>query len=184
MNFSEIIEKHFDFLVSQFGYSKIPIDDTWIKYKLKQQSIVIIYDSKRSHEVSIFLEDETNIYNTIPFHVLCLAYGEPEQVKQLSCFFSQQLPVIECYLEKASIFIYEKMKPLLEGNQDELQRAHDISLTESQVYTQTRTDKVMREYAGEAWLNKDYARFLEIMNQAGFTLTDLDKRKIEFAKTR
>jgi len=154
MTFSDIVEKHFTFLVTQLGYSKILISDMWIKYRLEQQSVIVAYDSTRSYEVSVSLGDETDVCHSIPFHVLCLAYGSTEQVKQLSSFFSQQLPAIDGYLQRVSMFMQEKMQAILTGNQNEMKKVHNISLTESLVYTQARKETVLRKNAEDAWAKK------------------------------
>ena len=182
MIFSDIVVKYFDFLVNQFGYSKKLISDTWIEYQSKQISVVFVYDSRRSYEVSISLGDEANVQNSVPFHFLCLAYGETEQVKQLSYFSSQQMSLIDNYLKNVSTFMQERMSSILMGNPDELNKVKTILLKESKMYTQSRRERISRENADKVWQQKDYARFLEITDQMSFILSELDKRKIEFAK--
>jgi len=182
MNFSNIVIKHFDFLVTGFGYSRKIDSETIIQYHLKKQSVIVAYDSERSYEVAIFLYDKVDVSESISFHCLCLAYGTPEQIKNLSSFFSTKLSAIENYLEKVSIFMQAKMQNILAGDRSELKRVQEISQAKSQAYTQTRIESVLRENANTAWAKRDYVRFLEIMSRADFTLTELDKRKIEFAQ--
>ena len=65
MNFSAIVTKHFDFLITLFGYSQEIISGTEVQYQLKEQSIVFAYDSKRSYEVIIFIGEKTDASNAI-----------------------------------------------------------------------------------------------------------------------
>jgi len=184
MNFLNIVEKHFNFLVTQFGYSQELISDTWIKYLFQQQYFTVAYDSKRSYEVIISFNDETNVNNYIPFNVLCLAYGDPEKIKQLSYFFSQQLSVIDDYLKKVSLFFQEKMRPLLIGNQNEIKRIQNIWLNELHAYAKAKNENLLRINANDAWINKQYFQFIKIMENNNFVLSELDKKKIIFAQKK
>jgi len=182
MRFSDSVTKYFDFLVTQFGYSRKLISDTWIEYQSKQFSVISVYVSRRSYEVSISLGDEANVQDFVPFHFLCLTYGETEQVKQLSYFSSQQMSSIDNYLKNVSTFMQEKMSDILMENPSKLSKAKTILLEESKMYTKSRRERILRENADKAWQQKDYVQFLEITGQLNFIWTELDKRKIEFAK--
>lgn len=183
--FSDKVLSTFDFLSSKYGFHCVKKEQFFVRYESAKVFINLIFDGTRSYELGIGIGQKGI---TSGKHEQSFSLGEV-----LRCIEAPKHRAFDCVqvttpeLLSKFLFAYAELldryaKDLITGSESFFRRLSKCRDKECDAYEIETQLRQIRPLADEAWRNKDYAKFTDLLSPIKKHLSGSELKKFKYAK--
>lgn len=171
-------------IIREYGYRVAESDDGYVRLDSDNASIQVVYDRRRSFEVAVtFSEQENgNLLRRIPFNLgeVYREFEVPESSKR--CYFqSADVANVRAFLADTCGLLLDHCRPILAGDRDAFEAVNERRSREAESYTRQVQMAAVRKQADDAWRNKRFEEFVNLLGTFRDALSDAEKKKLDYA---
>lgn len=179
--FDQIVEKTFDFLNLNHGFSPVGKERATVVYDSPDIYVTLFYDDQRSFEVSLGLGRKNDLNLSFTFEEILRSQSVPFNLWP-SGYSAKTLFDVQRLLEKMSKIVSEYAVPLLEGDVDSWARLAAQRKSDCFNYAATTSLANAKRTADTAWAVKDYVKVVDALRSVEPSLSNTDLAKLAYAK--
>lgn len=176
-----------DPIIREYGYRAVDSDDSYVRLDSDNASIQVVYDRRRSFEVAVtFSEQENgNLLRRIPFNLgeVYRQFAVPEASKRCYCQ-SADVAKVHAFLAETCGLLLDHCRPILAGDRDAMKAVNERRSREAAYYTRQVQVEAVRKQAEDAWRNKRYAEFVNLLGRFRDALSYTEKKKLDYASKK
>lgn len=182
-NFGEAIIQGCKVLLNEHAFTVYSQNESLVEIKSERVVISFSYDRRRAHELNVYVELRSTEGTSAMQYTLGEVMREfnVPRAKERSYLQSSSLETISEFVSDACKVLIQNCKPILDGCVAAFESVKSRSSVESKQYTLEMGLRGMRKEVDEAWSTKDYAKYRSLLKGYESVLSEVEKKKLEFA---
>ncbi len=185
--FLDLVRNQFSFLESEFGFRCVAAGSHSVRFQSEKVFVTIHYDSRRSYELGVEVGQIDLLFDgeERPFTLVEILRMQGVDKREDYTFFqaSTSKALAGC-IERLAYLLLTYGKELLENNVFYFKSLSAFRERESDRYALQSKLTSVRSKLQKAWNNKDYLKVVELLQPFEKHISDLERKKLEFARRR
>jgi hypothetical protein len=184
LGFASEVVSAFKFLSTEYGFQCVRIEQTFVRYE-SISSFVNIYHGRRSFELGVEigrLEKVPGLQeNWYTIGEILDLIGVREKLG-FTFFQASTHERVQMLVPKLAEYVREYARPIFEGDSKIFESLSNLRRKKSEDLIREMRLSQIRDKATTAWHKKDYAKLIELYNSMKDDLTQVEIKKLEYAK--
>ncbi len=174
----------FQFLITEYGFSIIEEEPTFIRYETTAV-FINIYHGRQSYEIGFECGlkriEEASRYR-LPVILLGLL---GEKAREIRAYYqaNEQEVIANCLVKLASL-VKDYCSPVLQGDDIAFARIANVSSSENRALTEKYSIDPIKRKAEAAWSDKNYEKVISLYGSIKGSLSEIEKKRFDYACKR
>jgi hypothetical protein len=180
------VRSAFNYLLTDYGFSCVRIEPTFLRYE-SPLVFINIYHGRKSSELGVEIGQLHNLLgereNFYTIGEVMDLMGVREKLR-FTFFQASTRERVRNLIPKLAEYVREYARPILEGDTNIFQSLQALRSKKSEEFMRNMFLSHIREESEKAWRKKDYAKLVELYNSMKGDLTTLELKRLEYVEKR
>jgi hypothetical protein len=180
------VRSAFNYLLTDYGFSCVRIEPTFLRYE-SPLVFINIYHGRKSSELGVEIGQLHNLLgereNFYTIGEVMDLMGVREKLR-FTFFQASTRERVRNLIPKLAEYVREYARPILEGDTNIFQSLQALRSKKSEEFMRNMFLSHIREESEKAWRKKDYAKLVELYNSMKGDLTTLELKRLEYVQKR
>jgi hypothetical protein len=180
------VRSAFNYLLTDYGFSCVRIEPTFLRYE-SPLVFINIYHGRKSSELGVEIGQLHNLLgereNFYTIGEVMDLMGVREKLR-FTFFQASTRERVRNLIPKLAEYVREYARPILEGDTNIFQSLQELRSKKSEEFMRNMFLSHIREESEKAWRKKDYAKLVELYNSMKGDLTTLELKRLEYVHKR
>lgn len=180
------VRSAFNYLLTDYGFSCVRIEPTFLRYE-SPLVFINIYHGRKSSELGVEIGQLHNLLgereNFYTIGEVMDLMGVREKLR-FTFFQASTRERVRNLIPKLAEYVREYARPILEGDTNIFQSLQELRSKKSEEFMRNMFLSHIREESEKAWRKKDYAKLVELYNSMKGDLTTLELKRLEYVQKR
>lgn len=184
LGFAPTVLKAFAFLTEEFGFRCVRSDVTFVRYE-SSDVFVNVFHGRGSYELGVEIglsSGQLGVEGELFTLREVIATADPEAEKTHYAFQVSKPEEVRKFVPRLAELVRQFAGPALRADPVFLRRLHELHSKRGRERTVEYALYSVRGKAAEAWRQKNYQRFVDLLEPVEKDLTPLEVRKLDYAR--